>query len=499
MIAPVRWLFLVCCMVAVSGCTKPNPNACCTNEAECLALGSNELRPCGGGEVCSANACVPVQCDTSDQCSGATPYCVNQLCVGSCQGEADCQGVPGAPICAADKVCVGCRDNTDCSGTTPICDAEDRQCRGCEADGDCTSGICLEADGVCAVESEVVFVVPGRSDTGDCTKLAPCGTLAYALTKTLPPRTTIRVEGGQPLAVTSTISIGNRRLTVDSSGTALSYSGAAGSAMFDIASSGEVTFEGVRFVPETDDFIAVRSGTLRLHRVIIDNVEDRFEGNFLRVSGSSHLLMRSSHIEHSDIMCSGFGSVTVEKNSFLVSKISAADCTMAVHRNTFTGDQAAILAQRGSSISENNLFVVTNELADVLFLEEQKPGSRFVFNTVVNITGISSEGTALACDGGLRVENNIFAHRSSGPHSAGCTSRYSLYDGAFLSPPGEGNVATPFEMLFVNPSERDFRPGPLSTARGMSEPGAAIAIDHDGTRRPLPIGTRPDVGAFEVR
>lgn len=495
MSAPVRWLFLVCCTVAVSGCTKPNPNACCTNEAECLALGAEELRPCDGGEVCSANSCVPVQCDTSEQCSAATPYCLNQLCVGSCQGEADCQGVPGAPICAPDHVCVGCRDHSDCTGVTPICDAEDRQCRGCEADGDCASGICLEADGVCAAESEVVFVVPGRSDTGDCTKLAPCGTLEYALTKANAPRTTIRIEGGQQLLVGSTLAIWGRRLYVDSSGSTILYDGTAGNAMFDVASGGYLTIEGVRFAPGAMDFVATRAGTSRFHRVRIEGVGN----NFLRVSGSSHLILHRLEAVSTEIECRDFGAATVTLSSFTNVVVGGTNCTLVANRNTFRGDGEALRLSGGTSTTENNLFVASNELADVLLITTQGAGSRFAFNTLVNITGVASDGQAMNCDAALRVENNIFAHRSRSPHVGGCLPRFSLYDSAYPSPPGEGNRSAPFESLFVNATTGDFRPAPSSPAREMSEAGATISIDHAGTPRPLPLGTRPDVGAFEVR
>lgn len=383
MIAPVRWLFWVCCAVAVSGCTKPNPNACCTNEAECLALGSDELRPCDGGEVCSANACVPVQCETGDQCSGATPYCVNQLCVGSCQVEADCEGVPGAPICAADRVCVGCRDNADCSGTTPICDAEDRQCRGCEADGDCASGICLEADGVCAVESEVVFVVPGRTDTGDCSKLAPCGTLAYALTKALPPRTVIRIDGGQPFGVNSTVSISGRRIYLDSSGTTVYYNGAVGGAIFDVAIGGFLTIEGVRFAPMSTHFVSVRSGIMRMHRIRVDGSN----GSFFRASNGGHLVAHQVTSAGIDWDCRDAGAITVLESSLTESAIYGNNCVIVVQRNKFASARNQVSLSGGSSTMENNLFIARNELSDILFLEAQGTGSRFVFNTIVNVTG----------------------------------------------------------------------------------------------------------------
>lgn len=493
MIAPVRWLFWACCAVAVSGCTKPNPNACCTNEAECLALGSDELRPCDGGEVCSANACVPVQCETGDQCSGATPYCVNQLCVGSCQVEADCEGVPGAPICAADHVCVGCRDNADCSGTTPICDAEDRQCRGCEADGDCASGICLEADGVCAVESEVVFVVPGRSDTGECTKLAPCGTLEYALTKANTPRTVIRIDGGQQLLIGSTLSLNGRVLYIDSSGTPVSFAGTAGAAMIVVGNSGRVTIEGVKLTPRAQDHVDVlAAGTLRLQRVSVNKQVDTSGGGFRTIGGN--LVISSSSLGQR-VSCSSNGALTIV-DSLSTDFIGADSCLVTVRRTKFADGSLEVTG--GVSLVENNLFTSSNELSDLIIIRTVGQGSRFAFNTVVNTSGIVSEGVAILCDASARAENNIFAYRSTTPHTGGCPTRYSLYDDAYLNPPGEGNLSVPFASIFLNPGAEDYRPSASSKAREFSEPGAKMNEDHSGSPRPLPAGTRADVGAFEV-
>lgn len=495
MSVPVRWLFWLGCVVAAaSGCTKPNPNACCTNEAECLALGADELRPCGGGEVCSGNLCVPVQCETAEQCSGATPYCIDQLCVGSCQVEADCQGIPGAPICAADKVCVGCRDHADCSGTTPICDAEDRKCRGCEVDGDCASGICLEADGVCAAESEVVYVVPGRSDTGECSKLAPCGTLEYAMTKTLPPRTTIRIDGGQQLQISNTLLLSGRVLSIDSSGSSLAFTGAEGVPMIAVGNSGRVTIEGVKFTPRARDLVEVRAaGTLRLHRVTTTTEQGVAFGAFFRVLGGNLFIGKSNMGQRTS--CSASGALTIEE-SLVTSLVDTVGCLLTVRRSKFVDGQLEV--DGGVALIENNLVTSSNELSDLMIIKSVGQGSRFAFNTVVNTSGVVSEGVALLCDATARVENNIFAYRSTTPHTGGCPTRYSLYDDAFLDPPGEGNLAVPFAAIFIDSSAADFRPSATSVAREMSEPGAISREDHNRRPRPQPVGTRPDVGAFEV-
>lgn len=265
--------------------------------------------------------------------------------------------------------------------------------------------------------------------------------------------------------------------------------------MFDVAISGFLTIEGARFAPKSTDFVEARAGTLRLQRARVEGTGNRF----LRVSGSGHLVAHRLEATRSDLECRSSGSTTVSQSRLTEVSISGTNCTLAAHQNTFQGTGTALSLSGGSSITENNLFLAQNELADVLTITTQNPGSRFVFNTLANTTGVVSEGQALNCDAGVRVENNILAHRSTSPHIGGCVPRFSLYDSAYPSPPGEGNRSAPFDSLFVNPTAGDFRPAPTSPARQMSGAGTTVSIDHAGTPRPLPLGTSPDVGAFEVR
>ncbi len=63
---------------------------------------------------------------------------------------------------------------------------------------------------------------------------------------------------------------------------------------------------------------------------------------------------------------------------------------------------------------------------------------------------------------------------------------------------GEGNVIADINSFFVDPSRQDFRPSAGSPARGLAESNVKVADDFNGTIRPLPVGSRADVGAFEV-
>lgn len=485
-------LFFAMLVVLGTACTRPNPDACCTNDAECAALGSSELRPCGSGQVCSNNLCQAVQCETGADCSAAAPYCVNQLCVGRCQVDGDCAGVPGAPLCASDHVCVGCRGAEDCSGATAICDTEDRTCRGCENDLDCASGICLEADGVCARDDEVVFVTATRgSDNGLCTRELPCATLSYALGRVTAQRKVIRVGG--PMTVASTFNPDNKEVYIDANNALLSY-GNSTMPIFQIGTSGKITIEGVS-LGGVDSMLI--QGFARLRRVTIaSGATPAIKVVGGRLIASKVELERSTECNTGGVV---FSESVLGNPTKSVQALRAENCDVSITRSKMS-DLSDVLRFNGGvkAIIENNLFLASDPLSDLITLRGASAGSSFQFNTVVNLSGTVAEGNALACDANTYVANNIFAYFSTSPHQQGCATRYSLYDKAAGFVPGEGNVVADFSMFFVDPANGDYRPAATSPARGMAESAATLMKDFSGGPRPLPAGSRADVGAFEV-
>src|SRR5262245_31710929 len=103
-----------CLLIAmlVVACTKPNPNRCCTDEAECNAKGIPVGSQCESGLVCRGNQCISEPCTGAEDCDAAAPYCVAELCVEGCADDAQCPGF-GQPasntFCVAEQ-CVECRD-----------------------------------------------------------------------------------------------------------------------------------------------------------------------------------------------------------------------------------------------------------------------------------------------------------------------------------------------------------------------------------------------------
>ena len=83
---------LVIIHVAVAGCTKQNPNLCCTDEADCAAQGLSNDAQCGDGLLCRGNQCIAVSCSASNECDASAPYCVDSSCAEACIGDEQCPG-----------------------------------------------------------------------------------------------------------------------------------------------------------------------------------------------------------------------------------------------------------------------------------------------------------------------------------------------------------------------------------------------------------------------
>jgi hypothetical protein len=123
-------------------------------------------------------------CLVDADCSGATPYCVDRLCV-ECRTSAECQG--GSPICSSSHACVSCAwadggcpanapaceadsgrcvecvSNDGCAEPSrPICDSASHTCVRCSDDEQCAGqgpGVCMaHLDGRCATDAETTYV-----------------------------------------------------------------------------------------------------------------------------------------------------------------------------------------------------------------------------------------------------------------------------------------------------------------------------------------------------
>ncbi len=464
-------------------CTKPNPVVCCVTALQCDALGIDVPRPCDVGQACKAGGCIASECDTAADCAAESPICANHLCLGTCSTDDDCAEVAGRTHCSAQGMCVGCTSAAQCPSTTAICDMEDQTCRGCEADTECASGVCIEADGVCADHSALIFVSSSGSDAGQCDETAPCLTVAYALGRVAGSRNVIRVLGFEIVAPAAATTI-DRNVIIDATGTRLDLP--AGGTLFDVRNPAVVTIEGVAIAGGTQSLSVGAASTLRIFGADLQTK--------VTVSNGT-LSVISSKARNSTFNCSG-GSMTTTGNHFDLVKVQFTNCQTAVTRNRWDpGLDGSIDGGGGVLAVENNVFVVPSEFADLIRVFNLAPGSIFAFNTIVNSQTIQMSPIALSCDSTLNVTSNIFAYNSSNPID-GCIAQSSLFD-LVGAPDAPGNPSADPSTFFVNRAGRDFHLGPSSPARGIGADGV-VTTDLDGNPRPAPAGTHPDVGAYEA-
>jgi hypothetical protein len=137
------------------------------------------------------------ECRTASDCtSPAAPFCVAGSCVAACQANDDCQGIAATPFCQTTSgQCVACLDASVCSADKPACDATAGVCRGCARDEECTGGICVEADGTCVADADVIFVAGFGVNAGPCTKDAPCS-LPFGVSQATANRSHIKILNG---------------------------------------------------------------------------------------------------------------------------------------------------------------------------------------------------------------------------------------------------------------------------------------------------------------
>ena len=156
-------------IVGAFACTKPNPNRCCVDAADCQANNIPVGSTCPDGLLCRGNQCVAETCSTAAECDPSTPYCVAGMCDASCSDDTECPGNgedPSDRFCVSGA-CVVCRAGMqDCPTNAPICDMS--ACRACAIDSECPSNVCDVDAGMCIADSEVRYASPAGVDTNDC-------------------------------------------------------------------------------------------------------------------------------------------------------------------------------------------------------------------------------------------------------------------------------------------------------------------------------------------
>lgn len=489
----MRTTFTVILAAALAAaCTRPNPAVCCDTAEQCTSLGVTDPRPCSVGQACLDFECVASQCTTSADCDDpAAPVCRDRLCVEACRNDTECTGVASGPYCAADGQCIACRSNDDCASATPICDNSARACRGCERDADCSSGVCLEAPGVCADTSSVLHVAASGVDAGGCSMSAPCATIPYALALTTMTRNVIRLQGGS-LPIPSPVVL-DRNVTID--GTSTELYRPVGGPTFTISMQAAVTLEGVTLLSRTTehDVIAVASSSsLNMSDVTMHN-------SLIQIDGGAVNMSRTSSDGVVTVVSCSNGAFTLSHSDLSNTPINADNCVVDLYQNLVSGSGRLMDVRGGTAHVTNNLFVQSYELSDSVTVANVTPGSEFNFNTIVNTSTVRDSGVALYCDPSVSVEGNVFAYNSTEPLGLYCVANHSVFDppGAVDAATGTGNVTAAASTIF-----KDFPAGIYdlavgSPAIGLSPP-SSVSVDVLGRSRPRPSGSMSDAGAYEA-
>ncbi|HTR56406.1 MAG TPA: choice-of-anchor Q domain-containing protein [Kofleriaceae bacterium] len=436
--------------------------------------------------------CVAPECSTSADCTSSdAPVCVGQLCVAACTGDMDCTGAAGGSYCASNGMCVACTMDSQCTAAdAPVCDMTTNACRECKEDSECMNGVCLEADGTCAPDSQVVYVVAGDgNDSGTCTAAAPCATLGYALGEITATRNVMHVAGTVSLG-TSTLTI-TKPIYLEGVNATLEGYPSSGPAIAIPASLPPMTISGVMLTSTTGQGVSVAAGaSLR--------VFDLTASASITVSNAALDVERST-FSNAGVTCSS-GTLTVNASTFS-GVVNGTNCQVVVHRSSFTSADETINTMGGLVVIDNSVFIETQAYGDSIHVMGGAPGTTFQFNTVVNIATLSSpsDGQALYCDDAVAVTSNIFAYGSMHPQN-GCTSQYSLYDTVALSQftGGTGDKVADSSTFFVDGSSMNFHLAPGSPALMSAETGLPVTVDYEGNPRPNPVGSTPDIGAYEA-
>lgn len=465
-----KWIVVrILPLVLAIACTKPNPNRCCTDEADCAAAELPAGSTCVAGLVCRGNQCIAEPCTVSSECEAGAPYCVAELCAEACSEDTQCPGfgqMANARFCE-DGACHECRVdmNGDCTAALPVCDQG--SCRACRVHSECASGICT-SDGSCADPSTIAVVDPAGSPTSEYTEALAC-TLSRALSLT-PVRRYILVRPGTYTSTNALLVTGGQRALIGGVPMPTLTRSTPGP-IVSIDMGTDVLFENVRIAGATGNTQLQGWGiecvdppvgprTVRLVDVAIE--QNASDGIFARTC-AIHVL-RSTFRDNG-----GDGLQLIDSNG-------------TIDRTVITGNE------RGAVNFDSGLFTMTNS-----FVYRNKgginfystiAGNKFEFNTIVDNTGDSVAG--FACNSGnvpSSHPNNIIARNTpANTYSATCTFPSSIVE----------DDVSPLRFKSPDVPPYDYH---LTAGSSAIDVATQSTLDHDFDGQPR-SGPR-DVGADE--
>jgi len=484
-------------------CTKPNPNRCCTDEADCMANDIPVGSTCNDGLVCRGNQCIAETCTTSSSdCESTDPYCVDSLCAAACIDDTQC---PGAAQDPADKFCVGgtcvvCRVGMDdCPASAPVCDGG--ACRACTADSDCASEACDIDSGMCLDGPSIAYASPSGSASASCTIADPCSfTHALAIATLDTTRSNVKlVQGtyteGVTLSGTFSVTIYGSMSTIDLCDPVSMNCG------LDVTDGFSLTIKDAIFSDTTGlvcspTTVGGPMPSLTLERVSWPNGP----GGGGAINGAPCKITLEQVAIHAP---PGFSFPLVSAQGEVVGYNGAtADraATISIDRSVLDGGSPALGVYDYTVLQMTNS-VITNQGSNgaILFslLAIPTPSSisfNTFFDTFVNCTNDTQYA---------EFDSNIFLNTAVGAPAntvsgTACAHQYDLISPQASAPTGSNNI-TNVDPKFVNAAvtNGDFHLQAGSPAIDAADPAASDSLDYDGTTRPQ--GARDDIGAFELK
>lgn len=465
---------LVGVVVLLVSCTKPNPNLCCIDQADCEAHGLATGRTCQQGEVCRDNACQVESCASSADCDQAAPFCATttsatpNTCGASCDDDTECPGFGGASDAkrCVNGACAMCRESSDCSGTAPICDAG--ACRACTVDHDCPLGVCA-GDGTCPGDAQIAVVASSGSGS-TCTTAAPCS-LATGVATNKPY---VFVTSGAYL-VPSTLSL-NGTHTIVGGTPRPSLSNATKGPLITITGIAQVALRNLEITGIKLDTTLDDQGAL-----FCDNTQ----------SGTRTLSVRDCDVSHNagaGIRAHGC-AIDVVRSSFVLNGydgITVTDGSSTIDASLFSQNNGLGLDHDGGTVSVTNSYFVRNVAGVHLYTQE--PGGKFTFNTIVDNTDTQSGDPAIQCYSmqAFDASNNIIARNGNNGLLGGtCSADHTVISTSVT------------DLHFVSP---DAAPYDYHLMHGSVAIDAATVstLDHDFDGDARPKGAARDIGADEA-
>jgi len=465
-------------VILLVACTKQNPQACCTDEADCMNVGLPVGTNCDDGLLCRGNRCVDEPCSSAGDCDITAPYCVmtdEGRCSEACTADSQCPGF-GQPD--ADKFCVAgscaqCRAGmNDCPLDAPLC--MDGRCVTCVAHADCATGVC--ANGTCASEDEIAYVTTTGSTVSDCTRTSPCNTVERALIVG-PARAYILIDSGT-YSSASQISISGVRWFIGRGASRPVFTRSTDGPIFATTGNAELKLEYL-------EIFGARGGT----------------GATMLGYGVSCDSNGANKLELLDLVARmNAMSAVVARNCAVSASRSRfednANLAFELTDGTATIDSCIVMRNAGGGLSlDGGTFTITNNIIarnpnTGISLYTNNNGSRIDFNTIVD-NGIANGMTAgMNCNtinnSIVTAANNILARNLP----VQTTDQACTYPGSIIM----GDITDlKFKMPDAPPFDYHIQANSIAIDMGTV---SATKTDFDGEARPF--GPANDVGADEL-